>query len=141
MYEKGEGVSQNYTEALRWYGKAADQGFAHAQINLGAMYYNGNGVPQNYTQAHMWFTLAESKASGDKQKEYSQLREAAARKMTPQQIEKARRLAREWKPSNKEPAQREPTTGERPQGCCDCGPELSDNACFLKCNALIPRCP
>ncbi len=24
--------------------------------------------------------------------------------------------------------------------CCDCGPELSDRDCFLKCNALLPRC-
>jgi TPR repeat protein len=127
MYEKGRGVSQNYTEAGVWFRKAADQGDADAQFNLGVTYYNGYGVPQNYTQAHMWFTLAASKASGDKQKKYSQWREEAARKMTPQQIEEARRLAREWKPSNKQP-------------CCDCGPELSDKACFLKCNAFIPRC-
>ena len=29
---------------------------------------------------------------------------------------------------------------ERPKGCCDCSPELTDNQCFMKCNAMIPRC-
>jgi hypothetical protein len=29
-----------------------------------------------------------------------------------------------------------PSTG----ACCDCGPQLSDLACFRKCNALLPRC-
>jgi TPR repeat protein len=48
MYGKGEGVQQNYTEALKWYKKAADQGDATAQYALGLMYYNGEGVQQNY---------------------------------------------------------------------------------------------
>jgi TPR repeat protein len=34
MYEKGEGVQQNYSEALKWYKKAADQGHAGAQSKL-----------------------------------------------------------------------------------------------------------
>jgi len=38
------------------YRLAAEQGFADAQLNLGAMYGKGEGVPQDYVQAHMWFT-------------------------------------------------------------------------------------
>ena len=43
-YYNGEGVSQNYAEALQWYWKAADQGNAKAQLNIGLMYANGQGV-------------------------------------------------------------------------------------------------
>ncbi len=35
MYDHGEGVPQNYAEAVRWYRMAADQGNAIAQHNLG----------------------------------------------------------------------------------------------------------
>jgi len=33
MYDKGQGVPQDYAEALKWYRKAAEQGFAEAQYN------------------------------------------------------------------------------------------------------------
>ena len=46
MYAKGQGVPQDYAEAVKWYRLAAEQGFAMAQDNLGLMYKNGQGVPQ-----------------------------------------------------------------------------------------------
>ena len=36
--KNGEGVEQDFKEAVKWYQKAAEQGFAGAQYNLGAMY-------------------------------------------------------------------------------------------------------
>ena len=39
MYVNGEGVPENNAEAVKWFRKAADQGFADAQFNLGRMYY------------------------------------------------------------------------------------------------------
>ena len=38
MYAKGQGAPQNYTEAVKWFRKAAVQGYAGAQFNLGVMY-------------------------------------------------------------------------------------------------------
>ena len=38
MYSKGEGVSLDLAEAVRWTRKAAEQGDANAQCNLGLMY-------------------------------------------------------------------------------------------------------
>ena len=38
MYFNGDGVTQDYTEAVKWYTKAAEQGHAAAQTNLGLMY-------------------------------------------------------------------------------------------------------
>jgi TPR repeat protein len=60
MYGNGQGVPQSYAEALKWFRKAANQGNAAAQFNLGLMYRMGQGVPQNYVLAHMWFNLAIS---------------------------------------------------------------------------------
>ena len=57
-YYNGEGVPQNYTEAAKWYCKAAEQGNADAQFCLGWCYYNGEGVPQNYTMAVEWYRQA-----------------------------------------------------------------------------------
>jgi TPR repeat protein len=53
-YYNGEGVSQNHTEALRWFRKAADQGNADAQLNIRSMYANGEGITQNYRETVKW---------------------------------------------------------------------------------------
>ena len=58
MYDTGQGVPQDYTEAVRWYRLAAEQGHAGAQYNLGVRYSNGEGVPQDYTEAVRWHRLA-----------------------------------------------------------------------------------
>jgi TPR repeat protein len=49
---------QDFPEAVSWYRKAADQGDAFAQNNLGAMYDIGRGVPQDYAQAVSWYRKA-----------------------------------------------------------------------------------
>ncbi len=99
MYHEGREMPRDYVEAARWFRKAADAGDAHAQINMGLIYSSGQGVPQDYVFAHMWYNLAGSKATGDEQKKNAEARDSIARKMTPQQIREAQRLAREWKPS------------------------------------------
>ena len=55
LYEKGQGVSQSYAEAVKWYRKSAEQGFARAQFNLGLCYANGHGVTQSYSEAVKWY--------------------------------------------------------------------------------------
>ncbi len=60
MYCWGEGVPQDYQEALKWNRAAAEQGNAEAQSILCAMYYKGQGVPQDYQEALKWcWTAAE----------------------------------------------------------------------------------
>jgi len=58
FYANGQGVSQNYQEAVKWYYRAAEQGFGYAQHNLGTMYERGTGVPQNYQEAVKWYYRA-----------------------------------------------------------------------------------
>ena len=50
--------SKNFAGAVQWYRKAADQGDADAQNNLGNMYDFGHGVPQDYAQALQWYRKA-----------------------------------------------------------------------------------
>jgi hypothetical protein len=55
MYEFGDGVTQDYAEAVKWYRKAAEQGNANAHYNLGTMYESGDGVTQDYAEAVKWY--------------------------------------------------------------------------------------
>ena len=97
MYSKGEGIPQDYAEALKWYRLAAAQGHAKAQYNLGAMYGKGRGIPQDYIQALKWLTLAVATFTTEpEQGRAVQARDIVAANMTPAQIAEAQKLAREW---------------------------------------------
>jgi hypothetical protein len=58
MYSHGQGVPQDYNEALRWRRKAADQGYAGGEDGLGYIYLHGLGVPQDYAEALRWYRKA-----------------------------------------------------------------------------------
>ena len=45
----------DYTKAVEYFQKSAEQGDASAQYNLGECYCNGDGVPQSYSEAAKWF--------------------------------------------------------------------------------------
>ena len=67
LYDKGEGVPQDYAEAAKWFRRAAEQGNAIAQNNLGMLYYEGNGVPQDYAEAVKWFRRAAEQGDANAQ--------------------------------------------------------------------------
>ena len=92
MHVVGQGVPQDYREAVRWFRLAADQGDAEAQVNLGLMYAGGNGVPQDYVAAHMWMNLAGARGH-QRAREY---RDELAAEMSGGQIAAAQQAAREW---------------------------------------------
>jgi hypothetical protein len=52
---------------VRWYRKAADQGDADAQNNLGAMYGNGEGVAKDDAEAVKWFRKAADQGNASAQ--------------------------------------------------------------------------
>jgi TPR repeat protein len=64
LYDKGQGVPQNYAEAVTWYRKAAEQGNVKGQYSLGMMYYNGQDVPQDYAEAVKWLRKAAEQGNG-----------------------------------------------------------------------------
>jgi TPR repeat protein len=88
MYNKGEGVPQDYKEALKWYRMAAEQGDTEAQYNLGVMYYDGKGVIVDYVEAYKWILLA-----GINGKNVDRLKSLLQNQMTTAQITEAQRLA------------------------------------------------
>ena len=96
MYERGRGIAQDDKQAVRWYTLAAQQGFVEAQYNLGLMYGFGRGVLQDHIRAHMWFNIAAGSGEKDSVKNIN----IAERKMTPQEIAEAQRMARECINSN-----------------------------------------
>ena len=54
-YSFGQGVEQDYQEAVNWYRKSAEQGDARAQYNLGICYSQGEGVEQDSQKAVVWY--------------------------------------------------------------------------------------
>jgi hypothetical protein len=97
VYHFGRGVPQDHKEAVKWSKIAAEQGLAEAQYNLGLMYYHGEGIPQDYVLAYMWWNLSGSQG----QKSARENRDILEEEMTQQQVAKAQRLARNWKPTKK----------------------------------------
>jgi S1-C subfamily serine protease len=51
-------VAKDDAEAVRWYQKAAEQGEALAQYNLGVLYANGIGVQKDAAEAVRWYRRA-----------------------------------------------------------------------------------
>lgn len=63
MHDHGQGVARNYRSAAEWYRKAAAQGHALAQFNLGFLYYNGtsadgDAIAQDHIAAAAWLGKA-----------------------------------------------------------------------------------
>ncbi len=68
-YQKGQGIQQNYQQALQWYTIAARQDIAPAQLNLAMMYIRGEGVQPNAQQARYW--LEKAAKLGDNRASYT----------------------------------------------------------------------
>ncbi len=58
MYDFGQGVPENDSEAFKWYQLAAEQGESRALLFLGFMYDFGQGVPEDDREAFKWYQLA-----------------------------------------------------------------------------------
>jgi hypothetical protein len=57
MHSRGDGVRQDFREAVRWYTHSALQGWSDSIFNLGQMYYRGDGVDRNPQLAADLFLL------------------------------------------------------------------------------------
>ena len=66
-YYYGDGVPQNYAEAVKCFRKAAEKGNANAQFYLGVCFDNGKGVPQDYSEAVKWYRKAAEQGDADAQ--------------------------------------------------------------------------
>ena len=94
LYYRGQGVPMDHAEARRWYKLAADQGYGRAQVNLAIMCAEGEGGPRDFVEAYKWFTLAAAQGiqSG------ADARDVLAPRMTPAQLQAAKKRATDWEP-------------------------------------------
>jgi TPR repeat protein len=66
-YLRGEGVAQDYPEAVKWYRRAAERGNYCAQFFLGWAYAYGRGVTRDDAEAVKWFRRAADAGHPDAQ--------------------------------------------------------------------------
>jgi TPR repeat protein len=67
MYSEGQGVTQDYREAAKWFRLSAERGNWYAQFSLGQLYRNGQGVTQDYREAAKWLRLSAEQGHADAQ--------------------------------------------------------------------------
>ena len=69
--------------AMRWYRKAAEQGDARAQSNLGLMYANGVGIPKDYVEAARWYRKAADQGDETAKRNLATLEKAVGNSVAP----------------------------------------------------------
>ena len=96
LYMRGWGNHpQDYNEETeKWLIEASERGHTVAQFNLGHYYYFGPEVDKHKVRAYMWLALS---ASNGYQRAVK-MRDLVAKNMTSTEIEKAKKLARRWRP-------------------------------------------
>ena len=67
LYLDGKGVSQSYSETLKWFQASAEQGYALSQNALANMYFFGRGVPADQKKATDWWFLAAEQGISESQ--------------------------------------------------------------------------
>lgn len=103
-YDHGKGVPKDFNEAVKWYRLSAEQGNSFGQEKLAWKYLLGEGVPQDDVLAYMWLDIAASDQSDLRRKaaahQRMQQRDALARRMTAEQLAKARELVKKCNANN-----------------------------------------
>lgn len=62
-FAEGRGVTQNFSEAAKWFQKSADQGVVPAIYRLGSLYEKGQGVKKDTQEARRLYTLAADRGN------------------------------------------------------------------------------
>ena len=94
MYAMGLGVARDDVRAFEWYLRASMKGHPGAQSGVGWYYEVGRGLERpDVVRAYTWYVL--SAIGGDPDAALSQ--DEVAKKMTPEQIEKAHVLIDDYR--------------------------------------------
>ncbi len=97
MYATGQGVPRDMAAAVKWYRQAAEQGVASAQNTLGQLYAGGRGIARDDVRAHMWLAVAvRNYPPGVSRENALKDRERIAGMLSPEGLERARRMAEAW---------------------------------------------
>lgn len=60
-YAGGDGVAQDYHQALTWFLKSAENGNIRAPGKIASCFWAGKGAPQDYSKAYFWGLLAQAR--------------------------------------------------------------------------------
>ena len=93
MYYEGQGVPQNYAEAVKWLRKAAAQNDASAQRHLAFCYANGRGVVKDEAEAFKWDLLAAAQGDTEAKRNASLLELLMLSK---EEIAEGKKRAQDW---------------------------------------------
>jgi hypothetical protein len=94
LYLTGRGVRRDPAEAARWFRRAAERGHGPAQYFLGVLLGTGVGTSADPVEAYQWLTLAASSGVHGARETRKWLADA----MTPAEIARGEKQAREWSP-------------------------------------------
>lgn len=92
-------MPQSHAEAAKWYLRAAQQGQALAQYDLGQRYNLGVGVPADRVEGLKWLMLAAAQGQPDAAK----LRRKVEKELTSAQVAEARHRADAFSPGKHNP--------------------------------------
>ena len=95
MYYEGKGVPQDYAEALRWFRRAVAQRLGSAMSTIGEMYQLGRGLPRDPVRAYAWFNLGTAVAPAPARVLAVLTRDRAAAELSPEDLARGQRMARE----------------------------------------------
>lgn len=97
MHIRGQGVEIDLNVAIRWLREAAGQGDGDARMVLGDLYSHDVPSIKDYVKSYVWLTLALLKVRSTKRDDTVKMRITLIRRMTPEQIERAEKIADQWK--------------------------------------------
>ena len=101
--DNGYAVEVDRPQTLRWLLAAAEQGLPRAQVKLAEVYAEGPDISGSHATACGWFLLAAMGLRGIHLHRAQSGYERIAAHLTPAQIAKARRFARDWAPKRPTP--------------------------------------
>ena len=90
-------MPESLEAAVYWLHKAAAQGEAWAQLELGIARFQGSGIKQDFEEALKWYLLARRDEASREAAE-ANIAQVQAR-LTRRQIARAERLAEAWTPA------------------------------------------
>jgi TPR repeat protein len=103
IYYTGKVVLKDYGNAISWFRKSANQGYAPAQYLMGGMYEEGWAVARNYIKAYQWYTLAarnrQQVMAVDPNYDPKAALERLVTRMNDFQIGRGKQRAKAWTPS------------------------------------------
>jgi TPR repeat protein len=95
LYLRGEGVPADPVLAMRWFERAAAAGHAEAKLNLALMLATGEGIPRDPVAAYIHAIRAAAQLGGDERRVARDIAAGIARRMSPEEAERARRVLME----------------------------------------------